>query len=405
MHCCRTAETDIIQLPFLLRNRHVMNKFIYLDNAATTRVRPEVADSMRPFLENMFANPAGVYTFAGKTNVTIEEEREKIARFIGAKAKEIYFTGGGSESDNWALKGIASANKEKGRHIITSKIEHPAILRTCEFLEKKGFEITYIDVDDKGFVDLKMLEKSIRADTILISIMLANNEIGTIEPVRKIAEIAKEHGVLFHTDAVQAYGHVDINVKEMGIDLMSVSGHKINGPKGIGFLYIRSGVRIENLIHGGSQERGMRAGTVNVAGIVGMGTATELAEASLKKRFEYETQLRDYMIDRVEREITEVRLNGDRKNRLSNNINFSFENANGEMILIMLDQMGICASAGSACSAGSVDPSHVLLAIGLPEKFVRNSLRITISYDTTKDDIDYTVDSLKQIVERLRKKI
>ena len=287
MHCCRTAETDIIQLPFLLRNRHVMNKFIYLDNAATTRVRPEVADSMRPFLENMFANPAGVYTFAGKTNVTIEEEREKIARFIGAKAKEIYFTGGGSESDNWALKGIASANKEKGRHIITSKIEHPAILRTCEFLEKKGFEITYIDVDDKGFVDLKMLEKSIRADTILISIMLANNEIGTIEPVRKIAEIAKEHGVLFHTDAVQAYGHVDINVKEMGIDLMSVSGHKINGPKGIGFLYIRSGVRIENLIHGGSQERGMRAGTVNVAGIVGMGTATELAEASLKKRFEY----------------------------------------------------------------------------------------------------------------------
>ncbi len=405
MHCCRTAETDIIQLPFLLRNRHVMNKFIYLDNAATTRVRPEVADSMRPFLENMFANPAGVYTFAGKTNVTIEEEREKIARFIGAKAKEIYFTGGGSESDNWALKGIASANKEKGRHIITSKIEHPAILRTCEFLEKKGFEITYIDVDDKGFVDLKMLEKSIRADTILISIMLANNEIGTIEPVRKIAEIAKEHGVLFHTDAVQAYGHVDINVKEMGIDLMSVSGHKINGPKGIGFLYIRSGVRIENLIHGGSQERGMRAGTVNVAGIVGMGTATELAEASLKKRFEYETQLRDYMIDRVEREITGVRLNGDRKNRLSNNINFSFENANGEMILIMLDQMGICASAGSACSAGSVDPSHVLLAIGLPEKFVRNSLRITISYDTTKDDIDYTVDSLKQIVERLRKKI
>ena len=405
MHCCRTAETDIIQLPFLLRNRHVMNKFIYLDNAATPRVRPEVADSMRPFLENMFANPAGVYTFAGKTNVTIEEEREKIARFIGAKAKEIYFTGGGSESDNWALKGIASANKEKGRHIITSKIEHPAILRTCEFLEKKGFEITYIDVDDKGFVDLKMLEKSIRADTILISIMLANNEIGTIEPVRKIAEIAKEHGVLFHTDAVQAYGHVDINVKEMGIDLMSVSGHKINGPKGIGFLYIRSGVRIENLIHGGSQERGMRAGTVNVAGIVGMGTATELAEASLKKRFEYETQLRDYMIDRVEREITGVRLNGDRKNRLSNNINFSFENANGEMILIMLDQMGICASAGSACSAGSVDPSHVLLAIGLPEKFVRNSLRITISYDTTKDDIDYTVDSLKQIVERLRKKI
>jgi len=379
-----------------------MNKLIYLDNAATTRVLPDISAAMSPYSEELFGNPASAYTFSGNINCKVDEARRVIADFIGAGPKEIFFTGGGSESDNWALKGLAFSLRDRGRHIITSKIEHHAVLHTCEFLEKIGYDITYLDVDSNGFISLDRLEKAIRPDTILISIMFANNEIGTIEPVKEIGRIAHEHGVLFHTDAVQAYGHVKIDVNDMNIDLLSVSGHKINGPKGIGFPLHQKRNRIEPLIHGGSQERGLRGGTTNVPGIIGLAKATEIAGAGLADRADYEIGLRDRLIERIEKEIPYVLLNGDRRQRLPNNVSFCFRFIEGESLLILLDENGICASSGSACTSGSLDPSHVLLAIGRPHEIAHGSLRLTLSDETTKEDIDYTVDSLKKIITRLR---
>lgn len=379
-----------------------MSKLIYLDNAATTQVYPEVLDAMNPFFTEYYGNPSAVYSFAGEANKSVLKSRETIAKALGAKTEEIYFTGGGSESDNWALKATAEAYGSKGKHIITTKIEHHAILHTAEYLEKKGFEVTYLDVDENGVVKLDELKAAIRPDTILISVMTANNEIGTIQPIAEIGKIAKENGVLFHTDAVQAFGHIPINVDEMNIDMLSASGHKVNGPKGIGIMYIRKGVKILSFIHGGAQERQRRAGTHNVPGIVGFGKAIELATEELDNRIKYETELRDYLIDRVLNEIPYVRLNGHRTDRLPNNANFCFRFIEGESLLILLDEKGICGSSGSACTSGSLDPSHVLLAIGLPHEIAHGSLRLTLSEKTTKEDIDYTVDELKKIIERLR---
>ena len=379
-----------------------MDRLIYLDNAATTKVDHEVFEAMKPYFEEVYGNASSMYSFAGKARKAVDDAREVIADYLGAKAREIYFTAGGSESDNWALKAVAFAKKEKGKHIITSKIEHHAILHTCEYLEKNGFEVTYLDVDEHGLVSIEKLKQAIREDTILISIMFANNEIGTIEPIKEIGAVAHEHGIVFHTDAVQAYGHVPIHVDEMNIDLLSASGHKINGPKGIGILYIRDSVKIGAFVHGGAQERGRRAGTHNTPGIVGFAKATELAVQTMEKRASHERELRDYLIDRVLKEIPYSRLNGHPTTRLSNNANFCFRFIEGESLLIMLDQKGICGSSGSACTSGSLDPSHVLLAIGLPHEIAHGSLRLTLSEETTKEDIDYTVDELKQIVDRLR---
>ena len=379
-----------------------MDRLIYLDNAATTKVDHEVFEAMKPYFEEVYGNASSMYSFAGKARKAVDDAREAIADYLGAKAREIYFTAGGSESDNWALKAVAFAKKEKGKHIITSKIEHHAILHTCEYLEKNGFEVTYLDVDEHGLVSIEKLKQAIREDTILISIMFANNEIGTIEPIKEIGEVAHEHGIVFHTDAVQAYGHVPINVDEMNIDLLSASGHKINGHKGIGIMYLRDSVKIGALIHGGAQERGRRAGTHNTPGIVGFAKATELAVQNMEKRAGHERELRDYLIDRVLKEIPYCRLNGHPTKRLSNNANFCFRFIEGESLLIMLDQKGICGSSGSACTSGSLDPSHVLLAIGLPHEIAHGSLRLTLSDETTKEEIDYTVDQLKQIVDRLR---
>ena len=379
-----------------------MDRFIYLDNAATTKTSPEVIEAMRPYFGELFGNPASAYTFAGNINSDVDRARKAIAGFINASADEIYFTSGGSESDNWALKGTAFALKNKGKHIITTVIEHHAILNACNYLERSGYDVTYLSVDEKGLISLEELKAAIRPDTILISVMFANNEIGTIEPITEIGRIAHEHGILFHTDAVQAYGHIPIDVKHLGIDMLSVSGHKINAPKGIGFLYIRKGIKIEPLIHGGSQERGKRGGTTNVAGIIGLAKATELAAESLDKRAEYERELRDYLIGRIENEIPYALLNGDRSKRLPNNVNFCFRFIEGESMLLLLDQYGICASSGSACTSGSLDPSHVLLAIGRPHEIAHGSLRLTLSEETRKDDIDFTVDTLKHIIERLR---
>lgn len=379
-----------------------MDRLIYLDNAATTKVKPEVVDAMLPYFTKEFGNPSSVYSFAAKNKTVIEKARETIAASINAKPKEIYFTGGGSESDNMAIKGIARAYKDKGRHIITSKIEHHAVLHSLRALEKDGYEVTYLDVDEYGVVKLDELKKAIRDDTILITIMFANNEIGTIEPIKEIGQIAKEHGILFHTDAVQAYTQVPIDVKELNIDLMSASGHKINGPKGIGFIYIKSGINIEPLIDGGAQERGRRAGTENVPAIVGLKVAAELAIANMEERTAYERGLRDYLIKSVMEKIPYTRLNGDRHNRLPNNTNFCFQFIEGETLLIMLDMEGICGSSGSACTSGSLDPSHVLKAIGLPDEIAHGSLRLTLSEETTKDDIDYVVEKLDKIVARLR---
>ena len=379
-----------------------MDRLIYLDNAATTKVDHEVFEAMKPYFEEVYGNASSMYSFAGKARKAVDDAREVIADYLGAKAREIYFTAAGSESDNWALKAVAYANKEKGKHIITSKIEHHAILHTCEYMEKNGFEVTYLDVDEHGLVSIDKLKQAIREDTILISIMFANNEIGTIEPIKEIGAVAHEHGIVFHTDAVQAYGHVPINVDEMNIDLLSASGHKINGPKGIGILYIRDSVKIGAFVHGGAQERGRRAGTHNTPGIVGFAKATELAVQNMEKRASHERELRDYLIDRVLKEIPYSRLNGHPTKRLSNNANFCFRFIEGESLLIMLDQKGICGSSGSACTSGSLDPSHVLLAIGLPHEIAHGSLRLTLSEETTKEDIDYTVDELKQIVDRLR---
>lgn len=377
-------------------------KVIYLDNAATTRVHPDVFEAMKPFFLEDYANPSAIYGFADHAKAAVDVARETIASAIGAKAEEIYFTGGGSESDNWALKATAEAYASKGKHIITSKIEHHAILHTAQYLEKQGYEVTYLDVNEDGIVDLEQLENAIRPDTILISIMAANNEIGTIEPLKEIGRIAHEHGVLFHTDAVQAFAHIPIDVNEMNIDMLSASGHKINGPKGIGMFYIRKGVKIRSFIHGGAQERSRRAGTHNVPGIVGFGKATELSIAAMEERNAYESKLRDYLINRVLTEIPHSRLNGSKDTRLPNNTNFCFRFIEGESMLILLDQAGIYGSSGSACTSGSLDPSHVLLAIGLPHEIAHGSLRLTLSEETTKEDIDFTVDKLKAIIERLR---
>lgn len=380
-----------------------MSRLIYLDNAATTKTAPEVVDAMIPYFTEHYGNPSSVYSFASGNKEVVSRQREIIAQALGAQANEIYFTAGGSESDNWALKATAETYEKKGKHIITTKIEHHAILHTCEYLEKqRGFEITYLDVDENGVVKLDELKKAIRPDTILISVMFANNEIGTIQPIREIGEIAQEHKILFHTDAVQAFGQIPIDVDACHIDMLSASGHKLNGPKGIGFLYIRKGVKIRSFVHGGAQERKRRAGTENVPGIVGMGAAVERAMRTMETRTAKERKLRDYLIERIETEIPYCRLNGDRTNRLPNNVNFSFRFIEGESLLIMLDMKGICASSGSACTSGSLDPSHVLLAIGLPHEIAHGSLRMTLGEETTREDLDYTVDTLKEIVANLR---
>lgn len=375
---------------------------IYLDNAATTKVNKKVLESMMPYFSEIYCNPSAAYSFATKGRIAIEEARNYAAKLIGASDMEIYFTSGGSESDNWAIKAVAESFSDKGKHIITTKIEHHAVLHTCEYLERHGFDITYLNVDSDGKVRLDELKKSIREDTILISVMTANNEIGTIQPVAEIGKIAHEKGILFHTDAVQAYGHIPINVDEMNIDLLSASGHKFNGPKGVGIMYIRKGVKIRSFIHGGSQERGRRAGTYNVPGIAGLGTAAKLAMENMAKRAEKEKELRDYFIDRISAEIPYTVLNGHREDRLPNNINFCFRFVEGESVLIMLDQAGICASSGSACTSGAIDPSHVLRAIGLSDEMAHESLRLTLSYENTKEEIDTVVGELKRIVERLR---
>ena len=379
-----------------------MSKLIYLDNAATTKTAPEVVEAMLPYFTEYYGNPSSVYSFAAQNKEVITQQREIIANALGAKTEEIYFTAGGSESDNWALKATAEAYGNKGKHIITTKIEHHAILHSAEYLEKRGYEVTYLDVDEYGVVKLDDLKAAIRPDTILISVMFANNEIGTIQPIKEIGEIAHEHGILFHTDAVQAFGQVPINVDECQIDMLSASGHKLNGPKGIGFLYIRKGVKIRSFVHGGAQERKRRAGTENVPGIVGIGTATERAICTMQERTKKETEVRDYLINRVLDEIPYTRLNGHPTKRLPNNANFSFQFIEGESLLIRLDMKGICGSSGSACTSGSLDPSHVLLAIGLPHEIAHGSLRLTLNEEITKEDIDYVVDSLKEIVAYIR---
>ncbi|MDE6714045.1 MAG: cysteine desulfurase NifS [Lachnospiraceae bacterium] len=379
-----------------------MKKLIYLDNAATTQVSEEVLNEMLPFFRQTYCNPSAIYSFAGEGKKAVDLARGKAAELIGAKVEEIYFTGGGSESDNWALKAAAEAYSSKGKHIITSKIEHHAILHTCEYLEKQGYEVTYLDVDEDGKISLEELRAAIRPDTIVISVMMANNEIGTIEPIAEIGKIAHENGVLFHTDAVQAYGHIPIHVDDMNIDMLSASGHKFYGPKGVGILYIRKGIKIRSFIHGGAQERNRRAGTLNVPGIVGFGKAAEIAGNKMEERTAKEITLRDHLIERILSEIPYVRLNGHRTDRLPNNVNFCFRFIEGESLLILLDQLGICASSGSACTSGSLDPSHVLLAIGLPHEIAHGSLRITLSEENTLEEIDFVADELKKIVERLR---
>ena len=379
-----------------------MSQIIYLDNAATTRTRREVAEAMLPYFTENYGNPSSVYEFSTPCKQAIAHTREIIAKSLGAKANEIYFTAGGTESDNWAIKATAEAYETKGKHIITSKIEHHAVLHTCEYLESRGFEVTYLDVDENGIVKLEELKRAIRPDTILISIMFANNEIGTIQPIKEIGTIAKEHGILFHTDAVQAYGHLPIDVNECKIDMLSSSAHKLNGPKGIGFLYIRTGLKTRSFIHGGAQERKRRGGTENVPGIVGYGKAVEIALATMEERAKKERELRDYLIERVIAEVPYVRLNGHKTERLSNNANFAFQFIEGESMLIMLDMNGICGSSGSACTSGSLDPSHVLLAIGLPHEIAHGSLRLTVSDENTVEEMDYVVQKIKEIVEKLR---
>lgn len=375
---------------------------IYLDNAATTKTAPEVVEAMLPYFSELYGNPSSVYQFSQKSKEAIAASRETIAGALGAKPEEIYFTAGGTEADNWAIKAAAEAYRAKGNHIITSKIEHHAVLHTCQWLEKQGYEVTYLDVDESGIVKLDQLKKAVRPETILISIMFANNEIGTIQPVKEIGQIAREHGILFHTDAVQAFGQIPIQVDELGIDMLSSSGHKLNGPKGIGFLYIRKGVKIRSFIHGGAQERKRRAGTENVPGIVGYGAAVERAVRTMEERTAMERKLRDHLIDRVLHEVPYTRLNGHRTRRLPNNANFSFQFVEGESLLIMLDMEGICGSSGSACTSGSLDPSHVLLAIGLPHEKAHGSLRLTLDTDNTEEEIDFILEKLPQIVARLR---
>ena len=377
-------------------------KFIYLDHAATTAARPEVVEAMLPYFTEKFGNPSSVYTFSQQNKAVITQCRDVIANSLNAKSNEIYFTAGGSESDNWALKATAEAYASKGKHIITTKIEHHAILHTAQYLEQRGFEVTYLDVDENGIVKLDQLKAAIRPDTILISVMFANNEIGTIEPIKEIGEIAHEHGIIFHTDAVQAYGQVPIDVDEYHIDMLSASGHKLNGPKGIGFLYIRTGLKLRSFVHGGAQERSRRAGTENVTGIVGLAKAVEIAFATMEERTKKETAMRDHLIDRLLAEVPYARLNGHRTKRLPNNVNISFQFIEGESMLIMLDMKEICASSGSACTSGSLDPSHVLLAIGLPHEIAHGSLRMTLGEENTMEEMDYVADQIKEIVTKLR---
>ena len=375
---------------------------IYLDNAATTRTAPEVVETMLPYFTEYYGNAGSIYGLAGESRKALLRARETIAGTLGAEANEIYFTAGGSESDNWALKAVFEAWQDKGRHIITSRIEHHAVLHTCEYLEKMGARVTYLDVDSEGLVDPGQLERAIRPDTILISVMAANNEVGTIQPVKEIGEIAAAHGILFHTDAVQAYGHLPMAVQECHIDLLSASAHKFNGPKGAGFLYVGKKAGIRSFIHGGQQERGRRAGTENVPGIVGMAAAARRAHEHMEERAQKERMLRDYLIGRIEAEIPDVALNGHRTKRLPNNVNFSFADMEGETMLIMLDMAQICASAGSACTSGAVDPSHVLLAMGLSKERARGSLRLTLSEENTREELDTVVEELARIVARVR---
>ncbi len=375
---------------------------IYLDNAATTRTAPDVVEAMLPYFTEYYGNAGSIYGLAGESRKALLRARETIAGTLGAEANEIYFTAGGSESDNWALKAVFEAWQDKGRHIITSRIEHHAVLHTCEYLEKMGARVTYLDVDSEGLVDPGQLERAIRPDTILISVMAANNEVGTIQPVKEIGEIAAAHGILFHTDAVQAYGHLPLAVQECHIDLLSASAHKFNGPKGAGFLYAGKKAGIRSFIHGGQQERGRRAGTENVPGIVGMAAAARRAHEHMEERAQKERMLRDYLIGRIEAEIPDVALNGHRTKRLPNNVNFSFADMEGETMLIMLDMAQICASAGSACTSGAVDPSHVLLAMGLSKERARGSLRLTLSEENTREELDTVAEELARIVARVR---
>ena len=375
---------------------------IYMDNAATTRMSETAFEAMRPYLMEQFANPAGTYGFAAGAAAAVETARKQIARVIGAKANEIYFTSGGTESDNWALKGVAQAYAAKGRHIIISAIEHHAILHSADALKKQGYDVTVLPVDSDGVVAPESVEAAIRPDTVLVSIMAANNEIGTIEPLAAIGAVCRAHGVLFHTDAVQAFAHVPLHVEEMNIDLLSASAHKFHGPKGVGLLYVRKGVKLLPFMDGGAQEKKRRAGTTNVAGIVGMGAAAEEAAATMDAAMEKVSALRDYMIGRIEKEIPYCRLNGHRTQRLPGNVNFCFRFIEGEGMLMLLDFNGICASSGSACTSGSLDPSHVLLAIGLPHEIAHGSLRLSLSEDTTKEEADKAVDALTEIIPRLR---
>ena len=375
---------------------------IYMDNAATTRMSKEVFDAMTPYMLEQYANAAGTYSFAAKSTEAIEKARKQTAKVIGAKANEIFFTSGGTESDNWALKGAAKAYAAKGKHIITSAIEHHAILHTCDALKKEGYDITVLPVDENGKVNPDDVEAAIRPDTILVSIMAANNEIGTIQPLKEIGEITKKHGVLFHTDAVQAYAHIPMNVDEMHIDLLSASAHKFHGPKGVGILYVRKGVRLVNFMDGGAQEKKRRAGTSNVPGIVGMGAAAEIAMANMEEAMAKVSAVRDHLIERIAAEIPHCRLNGHKTERLPGNVNFCFRFIEGESMLMLLDANGICASSGSACTSGSLDPSHVLLAIGLPHEIAHGSLRLSLCEDSTMEQADFVVDQLKTIIPRLR---
>ncbi len=379
-----------------------MDKQIYIDNAATTKISPEVLDSMMPYLTTGYGNPSSIYSIGRESRKAIENAREQVSTALNCDPNEIYFTSGGSESDNWAIKGIAFANENKGKHIITTNIEHHAVLHTCKYLEKYGFEITYLPVKNNGIIEINDLKKAIRKDTILISIMYANNEIGSIQPIKEIGEIAKESNIYFHTDAVQAIGNIPINLKELNIDLLSLSAHKFHGPKGVGVLYIKKGVNISNMIHGGGQEKKMRAGTENVAGIVGLGKAIELATKEIGKKSEYLITLREKLTKGIMDSIPDTILNGDPINRLPGNVNVCFKYIEGESILLMLDMKGICASSGSACTSGSLNPSHVLLAIGLPHEIAHGSLRLTLCEENTQEEIDYVLESLPPIIANLR---
>lgn len=379
-----------------------MEREVYMDYAATTFVKPEVLKAMSPYFNKYFGNPSSLYHISTRNKVEINRSRQKIADVINSGRDEIFFTNGGSESDNWALKGAAFANRDRGRHIITTSIEHHAILNTCSYLEKQGFDITYLSVDKDGFVNVDELKREIRDDTILVSVMFANNEVGTIEPISEIGNILKDRNILFHTDAVQAITHVPIDVRAMNIDLLSMSSHKFYGPKGMGALYVKKGVNIDNLIHGGGQERGKRAGTENVPGIVGMGCAIELASKSMKEETERLTGLRDKLIHGLLK-IPGTKLNGPQDHRLPGNVNISFSGIDSEILLVVLDDIGICASSGSACSAGAIEPSHVLTAMGIDREAAKSSIRLTLGAGTTEDEIDFVVDKITDSIERLRR--